>query len=93
MNQYSQGNGQAPSWQAANQDHQWKTDFSMLILSRNPGQALMVGDDIKLVVLGVNGYQVRIGIEAPKYLDVHREEIYLRIRAGEPKPDTSAYSK
>ena len=52
----------------------------MLILTRKPGEALMLGDDIKLVILGVKGNQVRIGIEAPRDISVHREEIYLRIQ-------------
>ncbi|TBU84480.1 carbon storage regulator CsrA [Phytopseudomonas dryadis] len=59
----------------------------MLILSRNKGQTLMIGDEIQVTVLGVQGNQVRIGIQAPRELDVHREEIYERIRAGVPKPN------
>lgn len=52
----------------------------MLILSRRPHESLMVGDEVKLTVLSVKGRQVRIGIEAPRDLAVHREEIYLRIK-------------
>jgi carbon storage regulator len=58
----------------------------MLILTRNAGQTIKVGDDISLTVLGVQGNQVRIGIEAPRDISVHREEIYKRIQeeqAGE----------
>lgn len=52
----------------------------MLILTRKTGEALMIGNDIKLIILGVKGSQVRIGIDAPKDISVHREEIYLRIQ-------------
>ena len=53
----------------------------MLILSRRPGEVIMVGDEIKISVLGVKGNQVRIGIKAPGEVAVHREEIYARIQA------------
>jgi len=52
----------------------------MLILTRKPGQSINIGDDIKLTVLGVIGGQVRIGIDAPPKVIVHREEIYLKIQ-------------
>ena len=52
----------------------------MLILTRRVGEALMVGDDTKIVVLGVKGSQIRLGINAPKDVQVHREEIYLKIQ-------------
>ena len=51
----------------------------MLILTRRVGEALMVGDDTKIVVLGVKGSQIRLGINAPKNVKVHREEIYDKI--------------
>ena len=51
----------------------------MLILTRRVGGALMVGDDTKIVVLGVKGSQIRLGINAPKDVKVHREEIYEKI--------------
>ena len=51
----------------------------MLILTRRVGEALMVGDDTKIVVLGVKGSQIRLGINAPKDVKVHREEIYDKI--------------
>lgn len=52
----------------------------MLILTRRVGETLMVGDEVSMTVLGVKGNQVRIGVNAPKEIAVHREEIYLRIQ-------------
>ena len=51
----------------------------MLILTRRVGEALMVGDDTKIVVLGVKGSQIRLGINAPRDVKVHREEVYEKI--------------
>jgi carbon storage regulator len=52
----------------------------MLILTRRVCETLMIGDDITVTVLGVNGNQVRIGVDAPKSVEVHREEIYQKIK-------------
>ncbi|HZP87541.1 MAG TPA: carbon storage regulator CsrA [Burkholderiales bacterium] len=52
----------------------------MLILTRRTGETVMIGNEITLTVLGVKGNQVRIGINAPKSVPVHREEIYERIK-------------
>ena len=53
----------------------------MLILTRRVGETVMIGDDVTITVLGVKGNQVRVGINAPKHVAVHREEIYERIKA------------
>lgn len=52
----------------------------MLVLSRKKGEAIMLGDDIELVVLGIEGDQVRVGINAPKQLQVFRKELYQLIQ-------------
>lgn len=52
----------------------------MLILTRRVGEVLRIGDDVSITILGVKGNQVRIGIDAPKDVAVHREEIYQRIK-------------
>ncbi|MCB1561100.1 MAG: carbon storage regulator CsrA [Xanthomonadales bacterium] len=64
----------------------------MLILTRRVGETLMVGDQITVTVLGVKGNQVRLGINAPRDVAVHREEIFQRIQheGGESAPEPAA---
>ena len=64
----------------------------MLILTRRVGETVMIGNEVTVTVLGVKGNQVRIGVNAPKDVAVHREEIYERIKReedGDPSPRVS----
>ena len=59
----------------------------MLILTRRVGETVMIGDEVTITVLGVKGNQVRVGINAPKSVAVHREEIYERIKREQQGDD------
>jgi carbon storage regulator len=62
----------------------------MLILTRRVGESVVIGEDVTVTVLGVKGNQVRIGINAPKNVAVHREEIFERIKSGRGPADGAA---
>ena len=64
----------------------------MLILTRRVGETVMIGDDIAVTVLGVKGNQVRVGVNAPKEVSVHREEIYERIKREEQAGGSHSFS-
>lgn len=62
----------------------------MLILTRRTGESIMIGDTVMVKVLGTRGGQVKIGVEAPKDVQVHRQEIYERIVAEQDQPPPKA---
>lgn len=65
----------------------------MLILTRRVGESVMIGDEVTITVLGVKGNQVRIGVNAPKDVSVHREEIYDRIQKEHDEPAEASEEK
>jgi len=65
----------------------------MLILTRRVGETLVIGDDVTVTVLGVRGNQVRLGVNAPKDVAVHREEIYQRIQNEKDAENSTESSK
>ena len=64
----------------------------MLVLTRKIGEKVMIGDDVSVTILGLFGNHVRLGINAPKSVDIHREEIYVKIQNENQDSDTQQYS-
>lgn len=63
----------------------------MLILTRKPGESIIIGDHVTITILGVRGNQVRLGVEAPLEISVHREEIYNRIQKEKVRQKTQVH--
>ena len=61
----------------------------MLVLTRRVGEKIRIGDDVVITLLGVRGNQYKVGIEAPKHVAVHREEIWQRIQDESDRPDVA----
>lgn len=62
----------------------------MLILTRKAGESVLIGGDISITVLSVRGNQIKLGVEAPKEVSVHREEIYQRIKQSQDEPSNGS---
>jgi carbon storage regulator len=62
----------------------------MLVLARKKGEAIMIGDQIQLVILGIEGDTVKIGIEAPRQVGIYRQEVYLSIQQSNQEASTSS---
>jgi carbon storage regulator len=67
-----------------------KEDKQILILTRYINEKIILGDDITIMIVGINGYQVSIGIDAPKEIPVHREEIYKVVQAQKRNKEKTA---
>jgi len=65
----------------------------VLILTRKAGEVIAIGDDITVTVLGISGRHVRLGVEAPKKIEVHREEIYRKIQEGKSSSKKPSLAK
>jgi len=64
----------------------------MLVLTRRLGEAITIGENVRVVIVDIDGSQVKLGIEAPREIDIYREELYLRIK-GHPFPTIDSKSK
>jgi carbon storage regulator len=73
-------------------DAPWK-ESRMLVLSRKKNESIIINDDITIVVVEIRGDKVRLGVEAPKEVPVHRNEVYEAIRRNQQKPDESSIAQ
>lgn len=64
----------------------------MLVLTRKPGEAIVIGDDVEIEIVAIGGGKVRVGITAPRSTTVHRKEVYVELQAQEPPDDGAAPS-
>lgn len=64
----------------------------MLVLSRKRGESIMIGDDIELVILGTEGNMVRLGITAPKHIEIYRKEVYISIQDSNKEASKSSFN-
>ena len=64
----------------------------MLVLTRKIGEKVMIGDEVSVTILGLFGTHVRLGINAPRSVDIHREEIYVKIQSEGQDSDTQQYA-
>ncbi len=64
----------------------------MLVLTRRLGESITIGQDVKIVVVDIDGNQVKIGIEAPREIEIYREELYIKIK-GIPFPNLKKYKE
>ena len=61
----------------------------MLVLTRKPGEAIVIGDDIEIEIVAIGGGKVRVGITAPRSTTVHRKEVYVELQQGAPNGDSA----
>ena len=76
-------------WLARRLDEPLTKESSMLVLSRKKNESIIINDDITIVVVEIRGDKVRLGVEAPKEVPVHRNEVYEAIRRNQQKPDSA----
>lgn len=81
-----------PAQKSCNMDGPFQEGFSMLVLSRKKNESIIINDNITVTIVEIRGDKVRLGIDAPKEVSVHRREIYEAIRSQAQRPGASAGS-